>query len=137
MLQFYFLSVAANFLAGATLGAEWMAAKFTSLAAILQALSARRARLVTGLAALLSGVGTFFFPADARLFGDLFPSVVGIAVGISLLFEVLRQEVLFPGERPVGGDKVVKGPLAYRTALGALGIAAAVLHFFLPERLFL
>jgi hypothetical protein len=31
----------------------------------------------------------------------------------------------------------VKAPLAYRTTLGAFAFAAAILHFFLPERLFL
>ena len=138
MLQFYFLSVAANFLAGATLSADWMSGKFPSLGGILRALSARRARMITGLAALLSGLGTLFVPAGSPLIlGDLFPSSVGIAVGIALLFEVLKQEALFAGEQAAGEDRTVKAPLAYRTALGAFGFAAAILHFFLPERLFL
>ena len=138
MLQFYFLSVAANFLAGATLSADWMSDRFPSLAGILGALSARRARMITGLAALLVGLGTLFVPAAPPLIlGDLFPSVVGIAVGIALLFEVLKQEALFPGEQAARDDRIVKAPVAYRTALGAFAFAAAILHFFLPERLFL
>ena len=60
---------------------------------------------------------------------------VGIAVGIALLFEVLKQEALFPAGPADDGQ--VKAPLAYRTALGAFAFAAAILHFFLPERLFL
>jgi hypothetical protein len=137
MLQFYFLSVAANFLAGATLSADWMAERFTSLAEILHALSSRRARTITGLAALLVGLGTLFVPAAYPIvLGDLFPSVVGVAVGIALLFEVFKQDALYPGDqtpRSVHGSKI---PRAYRTALGAFGFAAAILHFFLPERLF-
>ncbi|MGA2642422.1 MAG: hypothetical protein ABSG21_16150 [Spirochaetia bacterium] len=138
MLQFYFLSVTANFLAGATLSADWMSDRFSSLAGILGALSAQRARMVTGLSALLAGLGTLFFPAAPPLIlGDLFPSVVGIVLGIALLFEVLRQEALIPGEQTGRAGRIGKTPAAYRTALGALGFAAAVLHFFLPERLFL
>jgi MFS family permease len=138
MLQFYFLSVAANFLAGATLSADWMSDRFSSLAGILGELSGRRARMITGLASLLVGVGTLFVPAGPPIIlGDLFPSVVGMAVGVALLFEVLRQEALFPGEQTAPSDRIAKSPSAYRTALGAFGFAAAILHFFLPERLFL
>lgn len=136
MLQLYFLSVAANFLAGATLSADWMAERFPSLAGILGALSVRRARTITGLAALLVGLGTLFFPtAPPLVLGDLFPSVVGMAVGIALLFEVLKQDALYTHEEPARSADL-RPPSAYRTAMGALGFAAAVLHFFLPERLF-
>jgi hypothetical protein len=137
MLQLYFLSVAANFLAGATLSADWMEERFTSLAEILRALSGRRARTITGLAALLIGLGTLFVPAAPPLvLGDLFPSVVGMAVGIALLFEVLKQDALYPGDQAARNEQgPKKKPSAYRTALGALAFAAAVLHYFLPERL--
>ena len=138
MLQFYFLTVAANFLAGATLSGDWMSERFTSLARLLAALSGRRARTVTGLTAILVGLGTLFVPAAPPLvLGDLFPSIVGMAVGIALLFEVFKEEAVFPGDQPARGERIAKTPRAYRTALGALGFAAAVLHFFLPERLFL
>jgi len=138
MLQFYFLSVAANFLAGTALSADWMSEKFPSLAAVLGALSARRARMIIGLLVLLVGLCTLFVPVEGPLIlGDLFPSVVGAAVGIALLFEVFRQEAFFPGEQPPRDDRAGKAPRAYRTALGAFAYAAAILHFFLPERLFL
>ena len=141
MLQFFFLSVAANFLAGATLSADWILERFSSLGGILRALSGRRVRMVTGLASMLVGVGTLFVPAAPPLIlGDLFPSSVGIAVGIALLFEALKQEALFAGDQGAGAaarGRFVKAPLAYRTALGAFAFAAAILHFFLPERLFL
>jgi len=137
MLQLYFLSVAANFLAGATLSADWMGERFTSLAGILGALSGRRARTITGLAALLVGLGTLFVPAAPPVvLGDLFPSAVGMAVGIALLFEVFKQDAFYPGEQAARGEQGMRTPSAYRTALGALGFAAAVLHYFLPERLF-
>jgi hypothetical protein len=136
MLQLYFLSVAANFLAGLTLSADWMEERFPSLSGILGALSGRRARTITGLAALLVGLGTLFVPAEPPIvLGDLFPSVVGLAVGIALLFEVFKEEALYPGDQAARAGQGPKTPSAYRTALGALGFAAAVLHYFLPERL--
>ncbi|HTO23263.1 MAG TPA: hypothetical protein VMQ10_12365 [Spirochaetia bacterium] len=138
MLQFYFLSVAANFLAGTTLSADWMSEKFNGLAPVLRALSVRRARMIIGLAALLVGLATAFVPADGFiLLGDLFPSAVGVVVGIALLFEAIRQEALFSGVEPAPDDAAGKAPRAWRTALGAFAYAAAILHFFLPDRLIL
>ncbi|MGA2480605.1 MAG: hypothetical protein ABSG63_17795, partial [Spirochaetia bacterium] len=65
---------------------------------------------------------------------DLFPSLAGMITGVALLFEVFKQDAVFPAERGEKNDKVERLPIAYRTALGILGLAAAVLHFFLPER---
>ena len=140
MLQFYFLSVAANLLAGATLSSDWITERFSSLRAIVRALSARRARMVTGLTSILAGLGTMFVPvAKPLIIGDLFPSVVGLGVGIALLFEALRQEVFYPGgdAAPTRDENAWQAPRAYRTALAAFAFAAAVLHFFLPDRMFL
>jgi hypothetical protein len=138
MLQFYFLSVSANLISGLILSSDWISLKIESLADLLSALSTRRGRMVSGLAAILVGIGTLFVPADPHLvIGDLFPSLMGMAMGIALLFEAFKQDALFPTERMEGHTEMEKVPLGYRTTIGALGLAAAVLHFFLPERLFL
>jgi hypothetical protein len=138
MLQFYFLSVAANLLAGMTLSSGWLGRKFPGVAAAISGLNGRMGKMAVGLAVLLVGFGTLFVPADPHLvLGDLYPSVMGMAMGIALLFEVFKQDALLPNERNGKEHKPERRPLAYRTTLGALGIAAAVLHFFLPERLLL
>jgi hypothetical protein len=138
MLQFYFLSVVANFLAGFNLSSGWITRKFPGLTAAVSALSARRGKMVLGLASILVGFGTLFVPAEPPLiFGDLFPSVMGMAMGIALLFEVFKQDAIFPAEHGEKVERVERAPFGYRTTLGVLGIAAAVLHFFLPERPFL
>ncbi len=135
MLQFYFLSIISNFISGVTLSSDWIARRIPSLVSITTALSERRAKLACGLASLLVGVGTLFVPVEGPLIiGDLFPSVVGMAMGIALLFEVFRQDTALPAEHPERTEKI---PVGYRTTLGVLGIAAAILHFFLPERPFL
>ncbi len=135
MLQFYFLSIVCNLLAGVSLSADWVAQKIRGFLPIASALSARTSKLISGLASLLVGFGTLFVPVEGPLIiGDLFPSVVGMAMGIALLFEVFRQDAVLPIER---SEKRDRPPVGYRTTLGMLGIAAAVLHFFLPERPFL
>ena len=135
MLQFYFLSIVSNLLAGLSLASDWIAQKIPSVISFTTALSGRRAKLFSGLSSLLVGFGTLFVPVEGALFiGDLFPSVVGMVMGIALLFEVFRQDAVLPAER---SEKQERLPVGYRTTLGMLGVAAAVLHFFLPERPFL
>jgi hypothetical protein len=135
MLQFYFLSITSNFIAGMVLSSDWLAKRLGAIASLTAGLSSRRAKLICGLAVLLVGFGTLFVPAEGPLvIGDLFPSMVGMAMGIALLFEVFKQDALFPNETVERADRV---PVGYRTTLGVLGLAAAVLHFFLPERPFL
>jgi len=138
MLQFYFLSIVANFLAGLVLSSDWISRKFSGLAAAIAVFSGRMGKMVLGLASLLVGFGTLFVPVGpALIFGDLFPSAMGMAMGIALLFEVFKQDAVFPAERGEKSDKVEKLSVGYRTTLGVLGLAAAILHFFLPERMFL
>jgi hypothetical protein len=138
MLQFYFLSIVANFLAGLTLSSDWFSRKFPGLTTFTSAITHGRGKMIIGLAALLVGFGTLFVPAETPLvLGDLFPSIMGMAMGIALLFEVFKQDALLPVERGEKADKPERAPVGYRTTLGVLGIIAAILHFFLPERPFL
>jgi hypothetical protein len=138
MLQFYFLSVSVNLLAGMTLSSDWFGKKFPGVAAAVSVLNTRRGRLALGLTTILVGLGTLFVPAESPLvLGDLYPSVMGMAMGIALLFEVFKQDALLPGERSEKPGKPERRPIVYRTTLGVLGIASAVLHFFLPERFLL
>jgi fermentation-respiration switch protein FrsA (DUF1100 family) len=138
MLQFYFLSVVANFIAGLTLSSEWFSKKFPGLTSFTSAITRGRGKMIIGLAALLVGFGTLFVPAEPPLvLGDLFPSVMGLAMGVALLFEVFKQDAILPAERSEKAEKLERAPVGYRTTLGVLGIIAAILHFFMPERPFL
>jgi hypothetical protein len=132
VLQFYFLSIMANAVAGMVLASDSLVRRMTALVRLAEPFTGRRGKLLAGLASLLVGVGTLFVPAAPPIVvGDLLPSVAGMVMGIALLFEVFKQDSLVPGERPEKSDR---SPVGYRTTLGLLGIASAVLHFFLPER---
>ncbi len=138
MLQLYFLSVSVNLLAGTILSAEWLVRKFPAAAGFTAGLSRRRSRLVVGLSAVLVGFVDLLFPANPPiLLGDLLPSVAGLAMGVAMLFDVLRQEALLPAERANGVEPPGRISTATRTALGLFGILAGLVHFFLPERLIL
>ena len=130
MFQFYFLSVLANLVGGVTLCSDWLGSR-PALAHLSAALCSRYARMITGLGALVAGFAKLFFPVGSPIIlGDLFPALVGIILGIALLFEVFKQEAFFPAERSESSQRSEKSPVAYKTALGVLGFAAAILHFF-------
>ena len=135
MLQIYFLSIACNLIGGMTLAADSIVKRIPSLKTLAALLSNRSAKLWTGLSVIIVGFIELFVPAgNVIIIGDLLPAGVGMLMGIALLFEVFRQDSLFPSET---SQKADKPPVAYRTTLGLLGLAVAVLHFFLPERHFL
>jgi hypothetical protein len=138
MLQLYFLSVSVNALAGLMLASDWLAARFESIGALAGLFASRRGRLAIGLASLFVGFITLFLPARGPiLLGDLAPSAAGLAMGLVLVFEVLRQETLFQTETAESPDKAGRVPSGYRVTLGMIGLVTALVHFFLPERLIL
>jgi len=136
MLQFYFLSILTNAAAGALLSADYFARRVTRLAWLTAHPASRRLKMGVGAASLLVGLCTIFWPAGGGLpvIGDLVPSIAGMAMGVALLFEVFRQDALFPSETATAPGR---SGLDWRSMVGIAGLAVALLHFFLPERPFL
>ena len=136
MLQIFFLSIAANLIAGAALASDAISRRIKGFIALADILSSRRAKLILGPSVLIIGFLALFVPADAGplILGDLIPSAVGMAMGIAILFEVFKQDSLLPAE---SSEKQERQVFAYRTTLGFLGMIVAVLHFFLGERFLL
>jgi hypothetical protein len=136
MLQIYFLSIACNLIGGMTLAADSIVKRIPNLQPLAVLLSNRGAKLWTGLSVIIVGFIQLFVPAGgALIIGDLIPAGVGMLMGIALLFEVFRQDAIFPSEASSKPER--PSPVAYRTTLGLLGLVVAVLHFFLPDRYFL
>jgi hypothetical protein len=135
MLQFYFLSILSNILAGVALTAEYLAGRFPSIAPFRDLLSRRGYR--ASLGALAAAVGFLKLlirssATDVPVVGDLIPALLGIGMGASLLLAAARERV---DRTPLG--RLERAALAYRVPLGFVGIAVAILHFLLPAALFL
>lgn len=136
MLQFYFLSILTNALAGALLSAEYFSRRIARLSWLVAHPAPRRLKMGSGAAVLVVGACTIFWPAGGGMpvIGDLIPSIVGLVMGVALLFEVFRQDAIFPSEAAAAP---ARAGLDWRAMIGITGLAVALLHFFLPERPFL
>jgi TctA family transporter len=137
MMQLYFLSIAANLLAGIALCSEYFAARLRWFAPLGQLVGGRGFRAVVGGLAAVVGFLKLLVrstPSDVPVVGDLLPALAGLAMGASLLVQVLREKSDLPAEAV---SRVEKAALAYRVPLGLAGMAVALLHFLLPGALFL
>jgi hypothetical protein len=135
MLQFYFLSILANILAGAALASEYLAGRFTVFVPFRELLSRRAWQASLGVLAAAVGFLKLLIrssAADVPVVGDLIPALLGMAMGASLLLHVVREKSDLP---PMG--RLERAALAYRVPLGFTGIVVAILHFLLPGALFL
>jgi hypothetical protein len=135
MLQFYFLSILSNMLAGVALTADYLAGRFPSIAPFRDLLSRRGCRACVGVLAAVVGFLKLLIRSsatDVPVAGDLIPAVAGMAMGASLLLHAAREG---SDRSPLG--RLERAALSYRVPLGFVGIAAAILHFLLPAALFL
>ena len=137
MMQLYFLSILLNILAGTALCAESLAGRFRAFARLGPLVAGRGFRTVVGV--LAAGVGflkllVLSAPQDVPVVGDLLPALAGLAMGATLIVQVLREKADVPKEAITRVEQIV---LAYRVPLGLAGLAVAALHFLLPGALFL
>ena len=134
MLQFYFLSVLINALAGYILF-------FGSSDNVLDfrcgfSVKSETYRLVVGIISAFTGLFKLLssIQGDLPLIGDIVPAAIGILCGVILVFE-------YYGNRSAQGDfpddsehgKKIDGFLfANKKLIGAAAMIAAVLHFLFP-----
>jgi hypothetical protein len=137
MIQFYFLSIFFNAIAGYMLITEedrveksisdrfQLSFDNDTLRMILGVLS-----MVTGLLKLLSSV-----QGDVPVIGDFIPAVAGFAAGFILVFEYYREHSL---TADTGKYERAEGFLMKNKRwIGFAVLAAAVLHFLFPQVLLL
>jgi hypothetical protein len=152
-MQFYFLSIVVNLLAGVILAGDYLAQRLPWMKSLLPEISSRSSGVTIG--AITAGVGVLklFVLADAQqivLVGDLLPALAGIALGgvlIAVALNAKEGDAAGGAERPVhttregsshvvvadgAADKAVRLAAGYRTPAGLAGIAVAVLHFLFP-----
>jgi len=134
MLQIYFLSIAANVLAGLASSSEYLAGRFHGFAPLHDLFQGRPYRAVLGVIAAVVGLLKLLIPFGVPVVGDLIPALAGMALGVSLVLQVVHEKADLPPES-LGG--LQKAALTYRLPLGIAGLAAGALHFLLPQALFL
>jgi len=134
MLQFYFLSIAMNALAGYILikgdndnhgplsGISFKDETFRLIVGVVSAL--------TGLMKILSVVD-----GDVPVIGDAFPALTGFLSGFILIFEYYRSRTSLESSDNV--EKVDRLLVANKKVIGTAAIVAAVLHFLFPTVLLL
>ena len=152
-MQFYFLSIVINLLAGVILAGDYLAERLPWMRTLLPEISSRSSGVAIG--AITAGVGVLKLfvladPLQTAVVGDLLPALAGVALGGSLIGVALNAEEADAegaAERPAhttrdgsshvvvadgAADKALKLAAGYRTPAGLAGIAVAVLHFLFP-----
>jgi hypothetical protein len=152
-MQFYFLSIVINLLAGVILAGDYLAQRLPWLKSLLPEISNRSSGVAIG--AITAGVGVLKLfvlanPLQTAVVGDLLPALGGIVLGgvlISVALNAVEDDADGGVERPVhttkegsshvvvadgAAEKAVRLAAGYRTPAGLAGIAVALLHFLFP-----
>ena len=94
MLQFYFLSIIANVLGGLALSSGYLDEHLSAVTGMKQFFDGKPGiRVSIGVIALIAGVLKLLTVTrgDVPVIGDLVPALVGMLVGIALIFERYKE----------------------------------------------
>ena len=130
MLQFYFLSIFLNVVAGYLL--FFWDDGVSSEGKSDFSLQGDAFVLIVGILSLLTGVVKIFSPVGGRLplIGDFIPAVVGILCSLVLLFGYYqRRTSIVDSEQTQKIDGMLAGN---KKIIGGVAFAAAALHFLFP-----
>jgi len=130
MIQLYFLSVLCNGVAGYALfaGGDRENARFSINNPVFY--------LVLGIICIVTGVLKLLSPAEKGIpiLGDLIPAAAGIIAGLMLIFGIYRQNT---SEKSGELDRLGTSLMTFRKPIGIGLMVVALLHFLLPNALFL
>jgi hypothetical protein len=134
MMQFYFLSILANILAGLTLLSDYFAERFKVFLPFKDLFAKKNVKTAIGIAAFVIGFVKILLPVQTVVVGDLLPALAGLAMGAGLILGLLRERTKVSAETV---DNLEKTVMTYRVPLGIAGLVVSALHFLLPRALFL
>jgi hypothetical protein len=134
MLQFYFLSIFANMLAGLTLTSDYFAEKFKAFLPFKELFSKKNVKTTIGIAAFVVGFLKLLLPVQTVVVGDLLPALAGLTMGTGLILGIIKERAKVSAETV---DNLEKTVMTYRVPLGIAGLVVSALHFLLPRALFL
>jgi hypothetical protein len=144
MIQFYFLSILLNALAGFFLVSGFMndtgkgeSSPEYSSPHIPAFLKNESLRLVLGVLCMVIGLLKILSSTrgDIPVIGDLFPALAGLTAGFVLVFDFYRNRSVLEEDQPA--NNFSRFLLKHRKAVGFAAIASAALHFLFPSVLLL
>jgi hypothetical protein len=134
MMQFYFLSVFANILAGLTLTSDYFAERFKAFLPFKELFSKKNVKTTIGIAAFVVGFFKLLLPVQTAVVGDFLPALAGLAMGTGLILGIIKERGTVSAEKVDNLEKTVAN---YRVPLGIAGLVISVLHFLVPTALIL
>jgi len=135
MIQFYFLSILLNALAGYILftGDDGNVLEFKNDFSMKD----ETFKLVVGILTAVTGLLKLLSPVegDVPVVGDLVPAIAGLLAGFLLIFGYYQnRSTMEPSEHAEKIDRIL---MKNRKIIGVLALIAAVLHFLFPKVLLL
>ena len=135
MLQFYFLSIVLNALAGFLLISD----NSDGIPDFKVGFSFKDEtfRLVVGILAVILGLLKLLSPVegDIPIIGDLIPALTGFISGFILIFEYYRtRTTIDPTEQTEKIDRLL---VSNKKIIGIISLVSAALHFIFPRVLLL
>jgi hypothetical protein len=132
MIQFYFLSVFLNVLAGiALLSADYPegSSPFSGLRSFFRSDSFS---LTAGTLSIAAGIFKFLTPieGDVPVIGDLLPALSGLSSGFSLLLGYYCAKSAVSSKTM---DRLKRIFIEKRKTLGIIALTAGILHFVFPR----
>jgi hypothetical protein len=136
MIQFYFLSILFNALAGYALAKNTGDDAVNLDTGFRFSLNNETCRFILGAATILTGLLKILssVQGDVPVIGDIVPALAGFLAGFVLVFEYYRSHSTIEPEHT---EKIEQVLIHNKKWVGFFALTAAVLHFFLPSVLFL
>ena len=135
MIQFYFLSVLLNALAGYILftGEEGGALEFRSGFSLKD----ETFKFVVGILSVVTGLLKLLSPieGDIPIIGDFIPGIMSFLAGFILIFEYYRTRSSL--ENSENAEKIDRILIKNKKIAGIAAFAVAALHFLFPKVLLL
>jgi hypothetical protein len=134
MIQFYFLSVFLNALAGYALASGDEKGELGIKGGF--SLSDETVRLVLGILCMVTGLLKLLSPSENGLpiLGDFIPAMVGLLTGFILVLEYYRSHATVESGQ---ADSLYEKFALNKKLVGFVAVVSAVLHFLFPGVLFL
>ena len=135
MIQFYFLSIVLNALAGYILitGNDEGVLEFKSEFSLKN----ETFRLVLGILSVIIGFLKILSPVegDVHVIGDFVPAITGFLAGFILVFEYYRSRSTLENSKST--EKIDRILLSNKKIIGVAALIVAFLHFLFPKVLLL